>query len=211
MVKLADDMHTIISEPVCVAEGIETAKGTDYEAHPFFEASSIRKFGEWYYFLYSSLQGHELCYGRARKPEGPFIYKGVIVSNGDLGYQENELAVAYTGNNHGGLVEINGKYYIFWHRHTHGTAYSRQGCADEIQILEDGTIPQIEITSCGLNNGPLPTGKTYSSYIACHLTEADRRKVGQVVMTGPGEPLPKLPKRNAIYHRRRIGRRRTWS
>lgn len=193
MVKLADDMHTIISEPVCVAEGIETAKGTDYEAHPFFEASSIRKFGDWYYFVYSSLQGHELCYGRAKTPEGPFVYKGVIVSNGDLGYQENELAVTYTGNNHGGLVEINGKHYIFWHRHTHGTAYSRQGCADEIQILEDGTIPQIEITSCGLNQGPLPTGERYSAYIACHLTEGDRTKVGQVVMAGPGEPLPELP------------------
>lgn len=193
MVKLADDMHTIISEPVCVAEGIETAKGTDYEPHPFFEASSIRKFGDWYYFVYSSLQGHELCYGRAKKPEGPFIYKGVLVSNGDLGYQGNELAVSYTGNNHGGLVEINGKYYIFWHRHTHGTAYSRQGCADEVQISKDGTISQIEITSCGLNAGPLPAEGKYLSYIACHLTESDRTKVGEVVMAGPGEPLPKLP------------------
>ena len=193
MVKLADDMHTIISEPVCVAEGIETAKGTDYEPHPFFEASSIRKFGDWYYFVYSSLQGHELCYGRAKKPEGPFIYKGVLVSNGDLGYQGNELAVSYTGNNHGGLVEINGKHYIFWHRHTHGTAYSRQGCADEVQISKDGTISQIEITSCGLNAGPLPAQGKYLSYIACHLTESDRTKVGEVVMAGPGEPLPKLP------------------
>lgn len=26
MVKLSDDMHTIISEPVCVANGIDTAK-----------------------------------------------------------------------------------------------------------------------------------------------------------------------------------------
>ena len=39
MVKLADDMHTIISEPVCVANGYDTAKGTDYEEHPFFQYS----------------------------------------------------------------------------------------------------------------------------------------------------------------------------
>ncbi len=193
MVKLAQDMHTIISEPKCVANGIDTAKGTSYEAHPFFEASSIRKLGNRYYFVYSSLQGHELCYGTADTPEGPFAYKGVIVSNGDLGYEGNNLAVNYTGNNHGGLERIGDRLYIFWHRHTHGTAFSRQGCADAVKILEDGTIPQIEITSCGLHDGPLPAKGAYDSCIACHLTEADREQVGQVVMSGPGEAVPELP------------------
>ncbi|MCI8969326.1 MAG: family 43 glycosylhydrolase [Lachnospiraceae bacterium] len=193
MVRLADDMYTIISDPVCVANGIDTAKGTGYKEHPFFEASSIRRIGDWYYFVYSSLQGHELCYGRARTPEGPFTYQGVIVSNGDLGYQGNELAVNYTGNNHGGLAEIDGEVYIFWHRQTHGTGFSRQGCADRVQIAEDGTIPQIEITSCGLNGGPLPAKNTYQSYIACHLTEKNRSAVGHVVEPAPGEMFPKLP------------------
>lgn len=193
MVKLAQDMHTIISEPKCVANGIDTAKGTSYEAHPFFEASSIRKLGNRYYFVYSSLHGHELCYGTADTPEGPFAYKGVIVSNGDLGYEGNNLAVNYTGNNHGGLERIGDRLYIFWHRHTHGTAFSRQGCADAVKILEDGTIPQIEITSCGLHDGPLPAKGAYDSCIACHLTEADREQVGQVVMSGPGEAVPELP------------------
>lgn len=193
MVRLADDMHTIISDPVCVANGPDTAKGTAYEAHPFFEASSIRKIGDWYYFVYSSLQGNELCYGMAKTPEGPFEYKGVIVSNGDLGYRGNELAVNYTGNNHGGLVEIGEETYIFWHRQTHGTGFSRQGCADKVHIAEDGTIAQIEITSCGLNGGPLPAKNTYQSYIACHLTEKDRTKVGHVVEPGPGETVPTLP------------------
>lgn len=193
IVKLAQDMHTIISEPKCVANGIDTAKGTSYEAHPFFEASSIRKLGNRYYFVYSSLQGHELCYGTADTPEGPFAYKGVIVSNGDLGYEGNTLAVNYTGNNHGGLERIGDRLYIFWHRHTHGTAFSRQGCADAVRILEDGTIPQIEITSCGLHDGPLPAKGAYDSCIACHLTEADREQVGQVVMSGPGEAVPELP------------------
>lgn len=193
MVRLADDMHTIISEPVCVANGVDTAKGTSYEEHPFFEASSIRKIGDWYYFVYSSLQGNELCYGMAKTPEGPFEYKGVIVSNGDLGYKGNELAVNYTGNNHGGLVEIGDEVYIFWHRQTHGTGFSRQGCADKVEIQPDGTIPQIEITSCGLNRGPLPAKNTYQTYIACHVTEKDRTKVGHVVEPGPGETMPKLP------------------
>ena len=210
MVRLKDDMHTIISEPVCVANGVDTASGTSYEEHPFFEASSIRKIGNWYYFVYSSLQGHELCYGMSKSPEGPFAFKGVIVSNGDIGYQGNTLPVNYTGNNHGGLIEIKKdiknvsgeemagneqarEIYIFWHRHTHGTAFSRQGCADRVQILEDGTIPQVEITSCGLNGRALPSKASYRTYIACHLTEGDRTKVGQVIMSMPGQPLPPLP------------------
>ena len=50
----------------------------------------------------------------------------------------------YGGNNHGSIVEINGKWYVFYHRHTNGTNFSRQGCMEEIQFLEDGTIPQVE-------------------------------------------------------------------
>ena len=193
MVKLADDMHTILTEPVCVANGVDTAKGTGYEAHPFFEASSIRNIGGKYYFVYSSLQGNELCYGMADTPEGPFAYQGVLISNGDLGYQGNTLRTNYTGNNHGGLVCIGEKTYIFWHRQTHGTSFSRQGCADEVQIQPDGTIPQTEVTSCGLNGGPLTARGTYSAHIACYLTEEDRSKMDNVVMAGPGQPLPPVP------------------
>lgn len=129
----------------------------------------------------------------AKTPEGPFAYKGVIISNGDLGLNGNTLAVNYTGNNHGGLVEVNDKVYIFGHRHTHGTQFSRQGTAEEVKILEDGTIPQVEVTSCGLNGGPLPAKGEYQSYIACHLTEKDREKVGNALMGAPGAPLPELP------------------
>lgn len=195
MVRLADDMHTIISDPVCVANGIDTAKGTSYEEHPFFEASSIRKIRDTYYFVYSSLQGNELCYGTAETPEGPFAYQGVLISNGDIGLHGNTLAVNYMGNNHGGLVEIGDKVYIFGHRHTHGTQFSRQGTAEPVKILEDGSIPQVEVTSCGLNGGPLPAKGEYPSYIACHLTEEDRSKVGNALMGGPGEPVPKFPEK----------------
>ncbi len=193
MVKLADDMHTVISDPVCVAHGVDTAKGTSYEEHPFFEASSIRKIGDWYYFVYSSLQGNELCYGMAKTPEGPFEFKGVLHSNGDLGYQGNTQRVTYTGNNHGGLVQVGDDVYIFGHRQTHGTGFNRQGVAEKVTILPDGTIPQVEITSCGLNGGPLPAKGTYQTYIACHLTEKDLSRVGNVLLPGPGEPLPELP------------------
>ncbi len=181
MVKLADDMHTIISEPICVAKG-------DQE-HAFFEASSIRKFGDYYYFVYSSKSMHNLCYAMAKTPEGPFEYKGVLISNADIEYQNNTLATNYFGNNHGGLAKINGEYYVFWHRHTHGTTYSRQGCADRVTMLEDGSILQTEITSCGLNGSALPARGKYSAYIACHLTGPNRDEVGIVLGLGsaPGQ------------------------
>lgn len=170
MVKLSDDMHTIISEPVLIANGCDTAKETSFEEHPAFEASSIRHIGDWYYFVYSSLQGHELCYAMGKRPEGPFEYKGVIISNADLGLNGNKVPVNYWGNNHGGLEKIGDKVYIFYHRQTHGTEYSRQGCAEEVEILTDGTIPQVEVTSCGLNGGGLKASEMYDTYIACHLT-----------------------------------------
>ncbi len=170
MVKLDDDMKTVISEPVIIANGPETAEGTSFEAHPAFEASSIRHIGKWYYFVYSSIEGHELCYAMGKSPEGPFEYKGILVSNADLGYKGNTNPTNYWGNNHGGLEVIGEKTFIFWHRQTHGTEYSRQGCAEEVRIKEDGTIDQVEVTSCGLNGGPLVASQMYETYIACHLT-----------------------------------------
>lgn len=49
-----------------------------------------------------------------------------------------EQPMAYGANNHGSIVEINGEWYIFYHRHTNGTWYSRQGCAEKICIDGDG-------------------------------------------------------------------------
>ena len=183
-VRLADDMHTIIGEPFLCANGIETCKGTSYEQHPFFEASSMRHYGEWFYHIYSSLQEHELCYGMSKSPEGPFTYCGVLVSNIDVGRNGNKQPQNHCGNNHGSIAKIGEKYYIFWHRHTHGGQFSRQGCADELVMNADGTFSQAEITSCGLNNGPLPTQQTYAATIACCLLGPQANGV---------QPLPLCP------------------
>ena len=52
-----------------------------------------------------------------------------------------------------------------------GNEYSRQGSAEKIEIKADGSIPQVEMTSCGLNGAPLVTTGTYPAYIVCHLTD----------------------------------------
>jgi len=172
-VELAEDMLTALTEPkLCVPwEGL--AEGTPFQGHAYFEAPSMRHIGDWYYLVYSSQWSRELCYAVSRYPDRDFHYGGVIVDNGDMGINGRTLPVCIPGNNHGGLVQAGGKTYIFYHRHTHGTSFSRQGCAQQVEILEDGRIPQTEITSCGLNNGPLPAEGVWPAAIACHLTGND--------------------------------------
>ena len=162
-------------------------KWSGYKGHAFFEASSIRKIGDTYYFVYSSQVMHELCYATSKSPVGGFEYKGVIVSNCDKGissYKPADMPAAYGANNHGGFELINDEYYMFYHRHTNGNWFSRQECAEKIKVLADGTIPQVEITSCGLNGGPLIAKGEYPSYIACNIFNTDKPSM----YVGEGQP-----------------------
>lgn len=169
---LGSDMLTIVEEPAFIAPSEPYSKGSGFEGHEFFEAPSMRKKGDTYYFIYSSIVYHELCYATSKNPTKGFNYQGVIVSNNDLhidSYKPANKPMYYGGNNHGSIVEISGKWYIFYHRHTNGTNFSRQGCIEQIEFREDGTIPQVEMTSCGSNGGPLAGRGEYPAYLACNL------------------------------------------
>ncbi len=165
--ELEDDMLTVKLPLARVAKSQHCSKGTGYEGHEFFEASSMRKFNGKYYFIYSSVNGHELCYAMGDSPLGEFEYKGTLVSIGDLGLSDKPLN--YLGNTHGSVEYINGKYYVFYHRQTNRHCYSRQACAEEIKMNADGTFTQAEITSCGLNGAPLKAKGSYEARIACNL------------------------------------------
>ena len=186
-VTLDKDMLTVITDPVLIVPGSEYSAGTGYEGHAFFEASSIRKVKGRYYFIYSSEVMHELCYAVSDEPLRGFKYGGVLVSNTDLhisSYKPAELPMAMGANNHGSIEQINGEWYIFYHRHTNGTWYSRQGCAEKLTLNEDGSFEQAMITSCGLNGGPLEGRREYPAYIACNLfTEKHSLYLGE-----PGAP-----------------------
>lgn len=179
-VELKDDMLTVRGEPVRILPGIDKSKGTEYVGHAFFEASSIRKIGETYYFIYSTEKNHELCYAVSRYPDRDFRYGGVIISNGDVGIdgRKAKRRIAATGNNHGSIEQINGKWYVFYHRHTHLNSYNRQDCAEEIHIDGDGSIRQVPMTSCGLNGKPLRPEGVYPAAIACVLTDGHMPHVG---------------------------------
>lgn len=168
---LGPDMLTIIESPVFVAPNVKNGKGTSFEGHEFFEAPSIRKKGDTYYFVYSSILMHELCYATSKHPTKDFVYGGVIVSNCDMyidTYKPASKPMFYGGNNHGSIIEIQDQWYIFYHRHTNGTNFSRQACLEKINFNSDGSIIQAEMTTSG-SSSTLPGKGEYPTYLACNL------------------------------------------
>ncbi len=173
MVVVGDDMLTVKEKAKHIIP--YRVKGTTFEEHPFFEAASIRKIKDTYYFIYSSMQNHELCYATSPYPDRDFVFGGTIVSNGDVGFngRTSEDRLNMTGTTHGSIEYINGQWYVFYHRLTHKSDYSRQACAERIEIKPDGSIAQVEITSCGLNGGALRAEGKYPAPIACNITNGN--------------------------------------
>ena len=171
-VELEADMLTVRSEPHRIIPSQFNSLHTGFDGHAFYEAASIRKIGETYYFIYSSQESNELCYATSAFPDRDFRYGGTIISNGDVGYKGRAMEdrLNMTANDHGSLECVNGQWYIFHHRQTHNSTFSRQACAEPVTILSDGSIPQVEMTCCGLNGGPLQAEGTYPAPIACNLT-----------------------------------------
>lgn len=139
------------------------------EEQRFFEASSPRKINGIYYLIYSPVKGSRLAYATSQSPAGPFTYRGYIIDNG----------VDYpAGNNHGSVCEINGQWYVFYHRMTNNSIMSRRACVEKIQILEDGTIPTVEMTSLGFEESLDPYQITKAEIACvlkggCFITEKD--------------------------------------
>ena len=181
-VELEPDMVTMRTEPTPVIPSLINSKGTGFEGHEFFEANSIRRFGDKYYFIYSSVLAHELCWAISDRPDGGFRFGGTLVSNGDIGFHgpasvgfngKASLAVRnYIGNNHGSVEQINGRYYVFYHRQTNRHMYSRQACVAPIEMLPDGSFAQAEMTSSGLADSLSGKGE-YEARIACQLYSKD--------------------------------------
>lgn len=177
VLELEPDMVTI-REPEQVLFPL-TGPGS-FPGHEFFEASSIRRYDDLYYFVYSSKLNHELCWAVSSLPVGPFRFGGTLVDLGDLGLpgSPGEDGVEskgrnYLGNTHGGLLRIRGEFFIFYHRHTNRSSYARQACAERLVRRPDGGFDQVEVTSRGLNDGPLDAIGVIPAAIACGLRSAD--------------------------------------
>jgi arabinoxylan arabinofuranohydrolase len=124
----------------------------------FFEAASPRKINGIYYMIYAD--GGLMVYATSTSPKGPFKYGGVIIRNGR----------DYPGGNiHGSLCNVNGQWYIFYHRMTNNTIMSRKACVEKVHFEPDGSIKEVDMTSMGFAD-KLDPYKENSTYIACVLT-----------------------------------------
>ena len=190
MFELEKDMKTVKNGPKLIISKDENLP----EAARFFEASSMRKINGMYYFVYSAI-GTGLHYYYSKYHDRDFVYGGLIHSTSDIGINghtaDNPSYPVH--NTHGGIVFLNGQYYIFNHRVTNNSYYCRQGVAEPIEIESSGKIRQVEATSCGLNGGPLIGRGKYPAYIACNLidtntysTEADKKAAAHYI-TQDGE------------------------
>lgn len=155
----------------------------------FFEASSIRKVGNKYVFIYSrnglpeeptGKNYSQLAYGYSDSPEGPWKWGGIIVDamgeiipNDNGGYDRTFAG----GNTHGSICEINGQWYVFYHRNLH--TYARQAMVEPITVewdeesVADGgevRISMAEVTSNGFFIEGLNPYVKHSAGIVSYLT-----------------------------------------
>lgn len=155
----------------------------------FFEASSIRKIKDKYVFVYSRwteegefglpATNYTLAYAWSESPLGPFTYGGTIIDGRgrEKDVKGNPIASATIGGNtHGGILEIGGQWYVFYHRQCGTDEYSRQAMVAPIEVnVTEGPGGKVEIsegeyTSEGFQTSGLDPFRTYSAGIACWYT-----------------------------------------
>ena len=115
----------------------------------FFEASSIRQVGNKYVMVFSGYSGKEyglgntnsaLRYAFGDSPLGPWRSGGVLVDSRGVVLNEDgsKLITTNAGHNtHGSLQEINGQWYVFYHRPPRGFGNARQAMVAPVKITWD--------------------------------------------------------------------------
>ena len=153
----------------------------------FFEASSIRKIKDKYVFIYSRFTNegefglpttnYTLAYCYSNNPLGPWTYGGTIIDGRGRERLSDGTVVATAcpgGNTHGSICEINGEWWVFYHRQAGTSEYSRQAMVApitvEVQEGKDGyvRISEAEFTSEGFCTEGLDPYKKYPAGIACY-------------------------------------------
>ena len=155
----------------------------------FFEASSIRKIKDKYVFIYSRFtkdgefglptSNYTLAYCYSDNPLGPWTYGGTIIDGRarEKDEQGNVIASATPdGNTHGSICEINGQWYVFYHRQTGTNEYARQAMVAPIDVkVEEGKGGKVEISegeynSQGFALNGLDPFERHSAGICCWYT-----------------------------------------
>lgn len=133
--------------------------GQDLGTFNFFEASSIRKIGNKYVSIYSGYSGPDygisssnstLRYAVGDSPLGPWKIGGVLIDSRAPVLNQDGTAITTSNgghNTHGSIEEINGQWYVFYHRPPRGFGFARQAMVapvsitwDEKSVSEGGTV-----------------------------------------------------------------------
>ena len=168
--KLADNMTSFDGEVSIIRQDEKSfgapspafrKRGMKYK-DIYIEGPWLAKRNKNYYLLYSAGGVPEhIAYSMSRKPQGPWIYKGIIMP------QENETN-SFT--NHCGIIDFKGHSYFFYHTGNlpGGGGFDRSIAVEEFKYNKDGTIPAILPTREGVKpTGTLnPFQKTEASTIA---------------------------------------------
>jgi arabinoxylan arabinofuranohydrolase len=138
MAKMNPDMTSL--DESSIRDNIITEDG-----HFFHEGAFMAKRNGMYYLVYADIsragRPTSIGYATSKTPFGPYKYGGVIIDN-----DNSDPAV---WNNHGSIVEFKGKWYVLYHRSSHGTVMMRRTCIEPITFNDDGSIPEVEMTSQG--------------------------------------------------------------
>lgn len=132
--KLSPDMKSFAEEVKEIELVNETGKRFTESQNDkrFFEAAWVHKYNGIYYFSYSTGDTHFINYATGSSPYGPFTYKGVV------------LQPVEGWTNHHSIVEVNGKWYLFFHDvQLSGKTHLRNIKVTELQHNDDGTIQTI--------------------------------------------------------------------
>lgn len=137
---------------------VRDPKGTEYPAlykgqNPgdfnFFEASSIRQVGNKYVMVFSGYSGPDyglgstnsaLRYAFGDSPLGPWRSGGVLVDSRGVVPNADGTRLITTNaahNTHGSIEEINGQWYVFYHRPPRGFGNARQAMVAPVKITWD--------------------------------------------------------------------------
>ena len=155
----------------------------------FYEASSIRKVKDKYIFIYSRWTAdgdfglpdanNTLAWAWSHSPLGPWTYGGTVIDARGRDVDEEGHPIwtaAPCGNTHGSLCEINGQWYIFYHRQAGLSGFSRQAMVAPVEVkVTEGPDGKVEITegeytSEGFERDGLDPLERHSAGIACWFT-----------------------------------------
>jgi arabinoxylan arabinofuranohydrolase len=133
--------------------------------HGSGEGASMRKIGDTYYLAFADdlhpKGEHAIGYSVSKDPLQGFTYAGAIVHNRDC-----DVAAS---NNHGSICQINGQWYVFYHRQSNATSATRRVCVEPIALDENGRFGHVEMTCQGFG-GPLDAYARIQAAWACRFT-----------------------------------------